>query len=137
MGKINRTHAARGIYEGAAMKALASLLLVAFAAQPSHAQWDELLFSKVHFFSGEELFRKGRDSAFAVGYVSGVADSDVITISLDSRRICIPSGVTNGQIVDVVFKFLDAKPEIRHLSAAHLSREAMRNAWTCPKSNSQ
>lgn len=119
------------------MKLLASLLLVAFVAQPSHAQWDnEFLLSRVHYFSGEELFRKGRDSAFAIGYVSGVADSDNVTVSIDYRKICIPNGVTNGQIVDVVFKFLDAKPEIRHLSAAYLSREAMRNAWTCPKSNS-
>jgi hypothetical protein len=46
---------------------------------------------------------------------------------------CPPSGVTNGQYVDVAIKALQEEPSRRHAEAAALATLAWRAAWPCPK----
>lgn len=48
------------------------------------------------------------------------------------RYICIPDGVTKGQIYDVALKYLQDNPEDRHRSAALLARTALWRTWPCP-----
>lgn len=72
-------------------------------------------------FTGNDLLNqfnvegKGvQGAAAAFGYIQGVTDSYTV---LGFGRTCLdlPSGVTLGQVVDAVKKFLESKPEARHL----------------------
>jgi Rap1a immunity proteins len=50
-------------------------------------------------------------------------------------RLCIPLplGDNTWQIIRVVVKYLDARPERHHEDFALLAIEAVRNAWPCEK----
>lgn len=69
------------------------------------------------------MFRSGRYS----GYVIGVLDTGVNIL------FCPPSGITVGQIQDLVGEYLKAKPERRHFSGARLVSEALSNHYPCDK----
>ncbi len=49
----------------------------------------------------------------------------------ERRRSCIPENVTNGQVSDVVIKYLRDHPEERHILAAILVVKAMAEAFPC------
>lgn len=126
------------------MKALAVAVLV-LAGSVAHAQsepkpgfsWGALLGpasadaiagTTVGFWSGEQLYRRGRD-AMTVGYVAAVYDSDLE--SAYGFSYCVPNGVTTGQATDVFWRYLVQHPEVRHLSAAYLVRTSFRESFPC------
>lgn len=124
------------------MKRLIALCLVApvvsLAQQPldksAEQFWQaamEPLAAERGYYTGEELYRRGKDS-FAVAYITAVYDSD-ITAKLEGASYCVPSGVKNGQLLDVAWKYLEEQPAKRHLSAAYLARLSFRAAWPCPR----
>ena len=65
--------------------------------------------------------------AFCLGYITGVTDIDSMDGSVfpERRRSCVPENVSNGQVSDVVIKYLKDHPEERHLLAAILIVKAM------------
>jgi hypothetical protein len=74
------------------------------------------------------------------GYIVGVKDAEETTkISLraanmeDKRRLtfCVDQRVTNGQLLDVVNKFLKDHPEVLHLSAAMIIDGALARSFPC------
>jgi len=73
------------------------------------------------------------DQEFCHGYITGVSDMEGINTAAhpEQRRSCIPEDVTNGQIKDVVLKYLRDHPEDRHLLAAILIVEAVSKAFSC------
>ena len=78
------------------------------------------------FVDGNKLFSDcegqsgGGDSAWGVcvGYVMGAADA--------SETICLPNGVTVGQVRDVVTMYLRNHPERRHYAASSLVETALK-----------
>jgi len=67
--------------------------------------------------TGNELLKRCEDNdavqrAFCVGYVIGVAD---MVEEGPSGLICVATGVSNGQLSDIVVKFLRDHPERRQL----------------------
>lgn len=82
-----------------------------------------------NFLTGERLYRIGKGSFFT-GYVSGVLDAGDLT-GQSIKRYCLPSKVTNGQVADVVFNYLESTPAIRHLGASYTVRMSIRSAWPC------
>lgn len=71
-----------------------------------------------------EANRRFADSAYCMGYVNGVADS------LDSHQlISRPEGVTTGQTVAVVIKYMQDHPESLHLPSIVLVTNALTKAW--------
>jgi hypothetical protein len=77
--------------------------------------------------------------AYCMYYVEGVWDaiSNAQGIgTLPSRGkgcISFPTvGVNSGQVVDVVTRWLQAHPEVRHLAAGGLVWGALTEAWPCP-----
>lgn len=68
------------------------------------------------------------DQTRCLAYISGVADG--IGLS-DSLGLCVPTGVTYGQIQDVIVKFLGDRPEGRHYSASFLIYTALFDAYGC------
>jgi hypothetical protein len=61
--------------------------------------------------------------AVALGYIRGVSDS----------MACIPSQVNNGQLVDIVKKYLEQNPESRHEYRGVLVIRALSKAYPCKK----
>jgi Ser/Thr protein kinase RdoA (MazF antagonist) len=97
-------------------KILASLLLVPVMAS-------------AEFFAGNELLRHMKSDAMdqmhALGYVLGVVDVHT------RRTICPPEGVKAGQVYDVVKKFLEENPAVRHFSADSLIQYRLEQVWPC------
>jgi ABC-type proline/glycine betaine transport system substrate-binding protein len=61
----------------------------------------------------------------AFGYVLGVHDT------LAGSVICSGDNVTQGQVIDVVLKFMRQNPEILDRSADQVVAAALKSAWPC------
>jgi hypothetical protein len=72
------------------------------------------------------FFRNGA----SFGYVIGIADN--LTVQ---NEICFPDGVTHGQMVDVVQKYIEENPAIRHLHRLILVRASLIFAFPCKQEN--
>lgn len=99
------------------------LVLLAFCGS-AHAE----------FQSGNDLWTKLNSNnhsyeMYAMGYIAGAYDVGAGT------NHCVPTGVTLGQIQDIVKDTLRILPEKRHLSADSFVSFAVRNAFPC-KQNS-
>jgi hypothetical protein len=51
----------------------------------------------------------------------------------DSKTVCPKGSVTNGQMIRVVVKYIDDRPERQHEYFKVLALEALRTAWPCKK----
>ena len=90
-------------------------------------------------FTGNELYTglqdwRARPSVDLVnasskfGFVQGVAEAT------DGLYFCSPSsGVTQGQIADIVFLYLQNRPENRNQSASVLIVNALQSVYPCKK----
>jgi hypothetical protein len=69
------------------------------------------------------------------GYTAGIYDMINLleTTNALAKLHCFPSGVTRLQIHDVVVHYLQDHPERRHAGAAGLVRDALQEAWPCPR----
>jgi hypothetical protein len=67
------------------------------------------------------------------GKCRGTVDGIVFTGQLlfESYRFCAPEGVTMDQAVRVLIKFLDAHPELTHMSGEAVAITAFHDAWLC------
>jgi hypothetical protein len=72
--------------------------------------------------TGNQL--KECSEAFFEGYVVGATDGVHF-------GACIPEGVTNDQVYEVVRKYLKDHPEELHLHAVTLIKKAFIKAWPC------
>ena len=83
--------------------------------------------------TGNTLLRDFESTEFGrmyvLGYVVGAADA------YGGHALCIPSTVTKGQLLDVVYQFLKSKPQHRDLAADVLVLLALGEHWACPKNN--
>lgn len=83
------------------------------------------------FYTGNDLLRMMRgnnaEQAAAFGYVVGVSDA------LHKITLCVPNGVTVGQVNDVVLLWLDRNPQSRHFSADSMVVAALSPIWGCKK----
>jgi hypothetical protein len=62
-----------------------------------------------------------------LGYIEDVVDQ-----LIEAHIVCVPSQVTVGQIPDMVVKYLEAKPELRHLPGPSLIYQAIQPIFPCP-----
>jgi hypothetical protein len=84
--------------------------------------------------------------ALCNGYIGGVIDGIKLAFTLtnqtdepickintldDSVKFQLPDGNNLGQVVDVVVKFLDENPEIRHYDASVLVLFSLRKYFPC------
>jgi hypothetical protein len=66
-------------------------------------------------------------ASVAFGYVIGVHDA------LFGVVICSPSNGTRGQIVDIVFQYLQENPQLRHKNADELISQALVRFYPCKR----
>lgn len=67
------------------------------------------------------------NASYCQGYVIGVVDT------IDGVFTCLPEGVTVGQSIDIVTRYLAAHPEIRHMEGAALITNALKESFPCKK----
>ena len=73
------------------------------------------------------------EQMYCIGYVDGVVGTLVIAAAAHKvpRLVCVPDGVTTGQTVKVVERFLEAHPEELHKDARFLVFWALIDTWPC------
>ena len=65
----------------------------------------------------------GYDYGVCLGFINGVAALQ--------HSACIPDGVKFGQLKDVVLKYIQENPEIRHKPATGIITKALKQVWVC------
>lgn len=100
-------------------------------------------FSSADFYDGNELYNRLKDyksentqsaikAGAGQGYILGVADAmDGRLDPVTKFKFCLPKNVKVGQLIDVVFAFLDKNPQSRHFSAWSLVLAAYEAAFPC------
>ena len=66
----------------------------------------------------------GRRQGPCIGYLEGLAYT---------KDFCQPNEVTIGQVVAVVIKYIEARPERMHEHFGVLALEALKAAWPCKR----
>ena len=88
------------------------------------------------FWSGNDLYNKQTsndvlDRVQAMGYVIGVYDVGVSAIFCPRTE----SGITVGQLNDMIRNWLANTPHRRHEPAERLVLDAYKQVWPCPNRN--
>ena len=88
--------------------------------------------------TSSNFFDQGLCDGFIEGVMKGVETGEdglrgrmKIPVPTHFSLICRPDGVTVGQIVDIIKKFLADSPQIRHLQAQTLIYGALTKAFPC------
>lgn len=108
------------------MRALAVCLFLILGAIVAHAEDDP--------FRADQVIKNCKSPD---GYRKGLCVGMVVAIAYVSRsmptqiRSCYPDEVTNEQILNVVRKYVDERPNIHHRDFRLLALEAMKAAWPC------
>ena len=91
--------------------------------------------------TGNELLADLKDESsaynrgYALGFVRAVTES-FAGFGLGNECLQLPSGVTTDQTKDVVIKFLENNPEVRHMSAPVLIKIALRESYSVKSESS-
>jgi Rap1a immunity proteins len=77
--------------------------------------------------------RQPLQGAMCIGYIRGVIDGEnMMGTALNKRPlVCLPQGVTLGQVEDVIVKYLKDNPAERNKPSAGLIGIAAASAWPC------
>lgn len=91
------------------------------------------------YVSGNKLYdscisKNAHLNGYCLGYIIGNIDArNSIQSILGPGLQCVPPGVTQGQVHDIVVKFLKDHPEARHYTGASEVGRAIREAFPCKK----
>ena len=90
------------------------------------------------FNTGNEIYATctstAQDDFYACyGYITGfLGGADAAMLAGGGKlTICLPPKVTNGQLHDVLVKWLQDHPDLRHLDGAVLTMTAFHTAFPC------
>ena len=72
-----------------------------------------------------EWCAEARDRGMCIGYSQATIEG--------LGGFCPPEGVTLGQAIKIVVKYLNANPEYLHLRGMQLAMDAVVEAWPCEK----
>ena len=98
----------------------AALLTLALLCGSAHAD----------FKDGNKLLADMNDSSYVssgivLGYLMGIVDT------LGGTTHCAPESVTAGQVRDMVKKYLDNNPSVRHFPASMIVGHVLKSTWPC------
>lgn len=91
------------------------------------------------FRSGNDLYllctsANSRDEMWCINYVMGATDALLSVLSVlmpAGMPYCIPAGATTVQLKDVVVRFMDDYPHVRHMPGGDIVQLAYRRAFPC------
>jgi hypothetical protein len=121
--------------KGQSMKTLIASLLLVLGCASSGLAADN--YESIE--SGNTLLAKcvgpAETQLVCAGYTAGIYDMVNLleTTNAVPKLHCFPSGVTRLQIHDAVVHYLQDHPDQRHAGAAGLVRDALQDAWPCPR----
>lgn len=71
-------------------------------------------------------------SAYCSAYIIGVFDDFMLNREIEGKGVCASSNITSGQVRDIVVKWMNDTPQMRHFSGATVVRMAIIASWpTC------
>jgi len=91
------------------------------------------VFAGTTFVTGNEIYQDMKDNygrLYSLGYITGVADVGNGN-SIDGFKFCIPAHATQGQLSDIVSKWLAQNPEKRHHLASSLIASVFQESFPC------
>jgi len=119
------------------MKRTVPALLVAPALWATPVQSETADFSANRFMPGcREPVRvptRNFEETYDAGFVNGRCVGFVTGIAFASPSICPPPEATVSQLVRVVVKYVDERPQRAHESFSLLTQEALVSAWPCKR----
>jgi Ssp1 endopeptidase immunity protein Rap1a len=114
---------------------LSAVILAACALWSAPAHSEQVDFSANGFMPGCRFFIERGGAARAremqLVYDSGRCHGFVSAVALTDLGVCLPAGATIDQMMRVVVRYVDARPERAHEAFATLAQEALRAAWPC------
>ena len=118
------------------MKRVVLLLLLSMFQMPTMAGFTpgNTLYNEMQVCETSEYKeRKLLTEAYACGFVNGYIRGawDAVYESNKENGICIPTGVTVGQMTDVVHLWMKNNPGKRAYTADSLFRAAILETWPC------
>ena len=110
-----------------------TLFTLACFGEPARAE------TLVTYLNGNALYADCTEgnARYCTGYIIGIVDAAALFKALaasnknDPILICTPDDATQGQVRDVVIRWLEENPEQRHLAAPSLVLEAIFEKFTC------
>lgn len=92
-------------------------------------------FSGGNYETGEKLINSIRssneiDRVYAIGYINGVLDGYIVGVNSD---ICLGTGVTANQLVQITKNYLEKHPETWKYAARILVIFAISDVYPCKK----
>jgi hypothetical protein len=92
--------------------------------------------ARAEFWSGNDLHQRltstdVMERMYGLGYVIGIYDAYVHVAFCPKTE----SGITAGQINDIVKQYLNANPSRRHMQGYTLVRESLQAVWPCANRN--
>jgi hypothetical protein len=90
--------------------------------------------ARADFRDGNQLYAECPPESgyrlFCQGYIAAITDA-ARHAPVAGHKVCGSADVTLGQMVDVVRRYLEAHPELRHFPAEDLVAEALAEAFPC------
>jgi hypothetical protein len=71
------------------------------------------------------------DLVYCLGYVTGLHDGMLVVEAVRNKFYCLPDGVTTGQILSILVKYVHENPETAHERTAILFMGALKRAFPC------
>ena len=100
-------------------KAIFALVMLASVSAHAEFRTGNELHSQLNGTHGQQML--------SLGYVMGVADA------LRSVTICPPETLTAGQASDMVKKYLEDNPAVRHLAGDAIVNRVLSSVWPCAR----
>ncbi len=97
-----------------------------------------LTSSTAQAITGNEMLAdlQRNDISYEYGYSTGlIAGVYETSQRFQGKYLCIPEGVSNKQIIDVVKASLISNPEKRHMDASYLVYMILAKSWPCLQNN--
>ena len=113
------------------LRGIAFMIVVLLLCEAAVAQDPDKLFSANQIMSGCRAIISKNDAgtSFFQAHCLGIVEA----ISVVAPDLCIPPGVTTGQDIRVIVKYIDDRPARLHERFIPLALEALRAAWPCKK----
>ena len=94
----------------------AAIIVCSMPSSSANARTGNELLSQCTTSTASQFYWQDRAgcAAFIEGFVEGATSFQEMWPQSQRKMICVPQGVTTGQIRDVVVKWLAQHPEFRH-----------------------
>jgi hypothetical protein len=113
---------------------ITAAIMVALMHNPAAAQSD--LLSANFLMPACRQWVNGQNNHNVGDFASGVCAGKIDALMTVSPvlHICLPPQATDGQAIQVVIQYIDARPARLHENFTLLAIEALQHAWPCEES---